>query len=201
MRQAVARYVGAMSATTPPKTRGRPRAEPSVAYLLHRLVVRIEQSANERAKPYGLRIQGVRVLRRLWVEDHQRLNDLAESTSIDPSTLSHLVKRLVRDGWLARRRSVDDDRSVIVSLSADGRRFVAATDHIFLAYDRVALRGFSAAERARLKNALQRAYRNIRRLDDEVPAVAASTAPVRRGRASAPRTSAAPGRDRRKSSE
>lgn len=182
-----------------PKRRAAARSEPSVAYLLHRLVVRIEQSANERAKPYGLKIQGVRVLRRLWLKDHQRLNDLAEATSIDPSTLSHLVKRLVRGGWLERRRSAEDDRSVIVSLSAAGRRFVADTDRIFLSYDRVALRGFSAAERARLRGALERAYRNIRRLDDEVPAVDAGPR-LRRTRPSSSAAPAARGRGRRRSS-
>ncbi len=49
-----------------------------------------------------------------------RLVDLAEVTSIDVSTLSRMVTRLIRLGLVLRTRSKTSDREVLVSSDAEG---------------------------------------------------------------------------------
>ena len=55
----------------------------------------------------------------------QRQIDLAELTSIDASTLSRLVTRLVRLGLVTRTRSTNSNREVAVELSPKGSALVA----------------------------------------------------------------------------
>ena len=58
-----------------------------------------------------------RVMAVLASKGSQRQIDLADLTSIDASTLSRIVTRLVRMGLLARTRSTSSNREVAVTLS------------------------------------------------------------------------------------
>src|SRR5215469_5150476 len=62
-----------------------------------------------------------RVLVVLSANGGQLQVDLGGLTSMDASTLSCMVKRLVRLGFVARRRSTTDNREVEVGLAAKGR--------------------------------------------------------------------------------
>jgi DNA-binding MarR family transcriptional regulator len=46
--------------------------------------------------------------------------DLARRTGIDRSTLTEILKRMVARGWVARERSVADQRTNLLVLSDDG---------------------------------------------------------------------------------
>src|SRR6478672_5423209 len=48
--------------------------------------------------------------------------DVMHATGIDRSTTSNLVTRLVKRGWLQRRRTKDDARAYAVRLTAAGRK-------------------------------------------------------------------------------
>ena len=68
-----------------------------------------------------LSIASWRVLAALSSNGGLRQTDLAELTSIDASTLSRLITRLVRDGLVRRTRSKQDSREVTVALTRQGR--------------------------------------------------------------------------------
>lgn len=65
-----------------------------------------------------------RVLVALSNNGGQRQIDLAGLTSIEPSTLSRLVTRLMRRGLVTRMRSEKSSREVLVRLTAKGRALV-----------------------------------------------------------------------------
>ena len=65
-----------------------------------------------------------RVLAALSNDGEQRLIDLAGMTSIDVSTLSRLVTRLVHGGFASRKRSKTSNREVLIELTAKGRSVV-----------------------------------------------------------------------------
>src|ERR1700704_716117 len=65
-----------------------------------------------------------RVLAALSNDGAQRQVDISTMTSIEVSTLSRLIARLVRKGLVTRERSPNDSREVTVTLSPQGRTLV-----------------------------------------------------------------------------
>lgn len=57
----------------------------------------------------------------LWEQDGLIVSEIGERLSLDSGTLTPLLKRLETSGLLSRRRAVDDERRVHVSLTAAGR--------------------------------------------------------------------------------
>src|SRR5579859_2660374 len=90
-------------------------------YLINRAGVRLAVNFAHELKPHGLGVQEWRVLAALAAHGAQRLSDLAALTSIDLSTLSRLVGRMVRTKLVARTRMNGDRREVRVNLTTKGR--------------------------------------------------------------------------------
>lgn len=58
----------------------------------------------------------------LWEEDGRSVRELGESLALDSGTLSPLLKRLEAHGLIERRRSAEDERRVLVSLTPRGSK-------------------------------------------------------------------------------
>ena len=71
--------------------------------------------------PLGLTYPQYLVLLVLWETDHVMVSELGERLYLDSGTLTPLLKRMEAAGWLTRTRAVDDERRVIVGLTATGR--------------------------------------------------------------------------------
>ena len=90
-------------------------------YLVNRVgSIVADQFGAEALAPHGLSIAMWRVMAALASNGAQRQIDLSDLTSIDASTLSRLVSRLMRTGIVTRTRSASSNREVIVKLSAKG---------------------------------------------------------------------------------
>jgi DNA-binding MarR family transcriptional regulator len=61
------------------------------------------------------------VLHVLWENDNRSIGAIAQRLSLEPSTITPLVKRLEAAGLLTRTRRPDDERSICVSLTDKGR--------------------------------------------------------------------------------
>ena len=61
------------------------------------------------------------VLMLLWEEDGQTVGQLGNRLALDSGTLSPLLKRLTAAGLVTRHRRADDERSVSVRLTEEGR--------------------------------------------------------------------------------
>lgn len=57
----------------------------------------------------------------LWEKDEVNVSEICQHLLLETATLTPLLKRLEVRGLIARRRSADDERQVIVSLTAEGR--------------------------------------------------------------------------------
>ena len=69
----------------------------------------------------GLTYPQYLVLLALWERDERTVKDLGTALRLDSSTLSPLLKRLEATGLVARERRTDDERSVTVRLTTQGR--------------------------------------------------------------------------------
>ena len=73
-------------------------------------------------EPMGLTHPQYLVMLALWEDEPLRVSKLADRLSLEPATLSPLLKRLEAAGLVTRRRDPDDERAVAVTLTPAGRR-------------------------------------------------------------------------------
>ncbi len=132
-------------------------------YLVNRVgTIIADQFGAEALAPHRLSIAMWRVMAVLAAKGSQRQIDIADLTSIEASTLSRLVTRLVRMGMVVRARSANSDREVAVALSAKGAALVARLIPMALAYEQAAIAGLSREETLVLKRCLRRVYGNMK---------------------------------------
>ena len=132
-------------------------------YLVNRVgTIIADQFGAEALARHGLSIAEWRVLAVLASNGGQRQTDLADLTSIEASTLSRLVTRLVRMGLATRTRSANSNREVVVKLSTKGQTLVARLIPIARDYEAAAIAGMTAQELAVLKRCLRRVYDNMK---------------------------------------
>ena len=153
-------------------------------YLVNRVgTIIADQWGGEQLAPYRLSIAMWRVMAVLASKGGQRQIDLADLTSIEVSTLSRLVTRLVRMGIVSRTRSASSTREVVVKLTAKGKAQVARLAPLAREYEAAAIGGVRPDELATVKSALRRMYANMKARQ---PASAAGATPRARSRRRAP---------------
>ncbi len=103
--------------------------------------------------PLGLTYPQYVVMLALWQHNELTAGALAQAVALDAGTLVPLVRKLVVQGLLARRRSDTDDRVVLVSVTPAGRALKRRAQAV---HDQVACSTqCSASERTALTAALQ----------------------------------------------
>ena len=131
-----------------------------------------------------------RVLAVLSNDGGQRQIDVAGKTSIDVSTLSRVVTRLVKMGLVTRTRSATNSREVVVRLTAKGVSVLADAIPKAIAAEQLAIAGVPARDLAVVRRSLRRMYRNLEGAPAERAALsaAAPSAAASRRRSAALRT-------------
>ncbi len=131
-------------------------------YLINRLgSALVARFSREALVGERLSIAMWRVLAVLSNNGGQRQVDLAGMTSIDPSTLSRLVARLVRRGLVTRKRSRRSSREVVVQLTQKGRAIVRRLIPIARQLERQAASGLAVRELAVVRRSLRRMHENM----------------------------------------
>jgi len=139
--------------------------EQAIPYLLARAGMRMGQAFTRELKSFHLSLTEWRILAALLAMPHQRLAELAEHTSAEPSTLSRTVDGLVTRELLVRERSGEDARALALRLSPQGEDLAQRIVPLAQLYERVALAGLSAAQVELLKDMLRRIYVNMNNLE------------------------------------
>lgn len=103
--------------------------------------------------PLGLTYPQYLALLVLWERDGLAVGELGERLFLDSGTLTPLLKRMEAAGWLQRERAADDERRVIVSLTAEGRALRQKARRVPLQLAQAS--GCNAAELAELTQRLQ----------------------------------------------
>jgi DNA-binding MarR family transcriptional regulator len=111
----------------------------------------------------GLSIAMWRVLAVLSSNGGQRQIDLADLTSIDASTLSRLVTRLVRMDLVERTRSRSNSREVVVMLSAKGRAIVSRLIPVARGLEQTLSAGVPKSHVLIVKRSLRKMFANVSR--------------------------------------
>jgi len=130
-------------------------------YLINRVGFALVDSFSQTLKPHQLSIDMWRVLAALSNNGGQRQVDLSGMTSIDASTMSRLVSRLIRQGLVTRSRSETSSREVVVALSPKGRALVQRLIPVALKLEQIASAGLPAKDLTVVKRLLRQIYGNL----------------------------------------
>ncbi|HEX6255652.1 MAG TPA: MarR family winged helix-turn-helix transcriptional regulator [Euzebyales bacterium] len=110
------------------------------------------------------------LLEQLWRHDGLAQTEIAVRAGVEAPTISRMVQRLERAGFVERRADAFDGRIQRVWLTAAG---AAARPKVHRAWDELettALAGLGAADRETLSDLLDRVRRNLQRaLDGHAP--------------------------------
>lgn len=72
-------------------------------------------------KPLGITYTQYIVFLVLWERDGISVGELGRRLYLDNGTLTPMLKKMEKSGWLIRSRSRDDERVVLINLTRDGR--------------------------------------------------------------------------------
>ena len=73
-------------------------------------------------EPYGLTYTQYIAMMVLWEHRSLTVKELGKYLFLDSGTLTPMLKRMERSGWLRRSRSDRDERVVVVSITEEGDR-------------------------------------------------------------------------------
>lgn len=92
-------------------------------------------------------------------KDGQSIKSLSEKLFLEPSTITPMVKRLEAMGYVTRTRDIHDERSVLVSLTEEGR--LLREKGLGFGAKTVAASGLSADEFRMLQKAIAKLRDNL----------------------------------------
>jgi MarR family transcriptional regulator, organic hydroperoxide resistance regulator len=95
----------------------------------------------------GLSLPQYHLLEELRDADELTVGVLAEAAGVAPPTATRMLDCLERDGYVARRHSASDRRSVLIALTLAGRRAVQAAHEHVTAWRRRVFESLEPAER------------------------------------------------------
>ncbi len=145
-----------------------PVDDDSISYrltvLLNRLVSVMNEASAIDYRAQGLSIPAARAVIGLFeAGGRMTVGQLAATTSIDLSTMSHILRRLEAQALLTRERGQQDNRIVHAVLTPEGQVVAAKCREASLRHEEVLLGDMADAEAHLLKEILVRVYANARR--------------------------------------
>ena len=122
----------------------------------------VDATAHE-FRAHGLSIPAARAMISLFESGGTAtVGSIAETTSIDLSTTSHILRRVEAQGYVKRERQADDNRVVCAILTAAGNDVAEKCWDASLRHEATLVRGMQPKQIDLLKRALEQAYANAR---------------------------------------
>ena len=106
-----------------------------------------------------------RVIFALWNEDNIPIKNLVEKTSLDKATLTGIIDRLERDGYVIRIQSPDDKRVTLISRTGKDEIFKTKIPEVSDQQNSIFYKGFSTREIEEFENYLKRILENCRQAE------------------------------------
>ena len=108
-----------------------------------------------------------RVIFALWNEDNIPIKKLVEKISLDKATLTGIIDRLERDGYVKRTPSPDDKRATLISRTGKDEIFKSKIPEISKQQNRLFYKGFSPREIKEFEGYLKRILVNCKEAEAE----------------------------------
>ena len=103
-----------------------------------------------------------RIIFALWGKDGVPIKTLCEKTSLDKSTLTGIIDRLERDGYIERKPSETDKRSTLILLTGKEQEFANHIQKVSDQMNEIFYKGFTDEEISQFDNMLARILANCK---------------------------------------
>jgi DNA-binding MarR family transcriptional regulator len=132
-----------------------------IVHLLSRVCEHKRRRMRELLDDLGLYKGQPSMLRALWAEDGMTHSELAGQLDRCPATITKMVQRMERAGFVERRSDPGDERLSRVYLTPAGRSVKDAVEEVWGAFEEQVVAGFTEQEIALLRRLLTRVCRNM----------------------------------------
>ena len=137
------------------------RPDDHIFYLFTQIFGRRNRQLAARLKPLAVTVPQWRILAVLHERAGSTMNELADLTTVDRTTLTRALDRMVRESLVTRRSNAHDGRSVRLYLTPSGEAAFHRVLPRVIEQNERAAQGFSTAELAELRVMLRRMIRNL----------------------------------------
>jgi DNA-binding MarR family transcriptional regulator len=103
-----------------PKEDERQRVGKQLSFALYGATSRMIRSHRSLLEPLGLTFPQFLVMVTLYEKIPRTVGEIGSELGMDNGTLTPLLKRLVSAGLVTRKRDAEDDRRVLINLTANG---------------------------------------------------------------------------------
>jgi DNA-binding MarR family transcriptional regulator len=134
------------------KTDAALRLDNQICFAIYATAHAFNKAYKPLLEPLGLTYPQYLVMMALWEQDELRVKDIGRRLNLDSGTLSPLLKRLEKAGFIERLRGNKDERQVHVQLTSIGRHLETKAQSIMP--EIVRLTGCEIGELGTLKKAL-----------------------------------------------
>lgn len=147
-------------------TRPRRPLEDRVSFLTHRINARLQQLSTPILAPLQLDLYSSRIIVALAERGPLKVGELVDLMALPQSTMSHQLKRMEKDGYVQRTRSVLDNRTVVITLSVKGQAVSETCNRWSDQVMNSVSDGLSDEEIQLLSTLLQRVFKSLPREGD-----------------------------------
>lgn len=103
-----------------------------------------------------------RVIYALWSKNGVPIKSLCEKTCLDKSTLTGILSRMERDGFISRECDENDKRSTLIYLTGKEQDFLSQVEEVSDEINNIFYKGFSDVEIIQFENYLERILKNCK---------------------------------------
>ena len=96
-------------------------ARKHICFNLGRVMRRVYNYYEKRLTSFGLTVPQYFVFNALWMGDGISIGELVERVFLDSSTLTGIIDRMERSGYVERRDNPDDRRAILIFLTPKAR--------------------------------------------------------------------------------
>jgi DNA-binding MarR family transcriptional regulator len=138
-----------------------------LGYLIHEVARLFRRRFEEEAKVHGITLPQWKALSEVARNPGITQVELAALADSDPMTMSGILDRLEKRGFVERSADPRDSRAKVVHIAADGVAVVESARMVGLSIYARATDGISTAEEKVLRDALERLRGNLIGMDAE----------------------------------
>ncbi len=135
--------------------------EETTGYLLAKVCRAHRTNVGGLLAGVGLHVGQEMVLLELWKKDGLKGSELADRLGVEPPTITRMLRRMERCGFVERRPDPADARSFRVYLTNEGRALEGPVARIWEEAEEKTLRGMNPDETLVLRRLLARVRKNL----------------------------------------
>lgn len=118
------------SLTRLPRGADKQKLENQLCFALYSTLLGVNKVYRSLLREFDLTYPQYLVMLVLWEKDRVNVSEICDQLYLETTTLTPLLKRLEARGLIGRKRSAEDERQVIVSLTDEGRALRQQLKHV-----------------------------------------------------------------------